>query len=110
MHSILISSSELSAHLDDPDWIVVDCRYDLTDPQAGRAAYLEGHIPGAVYAHLDDDLSSAPVTDNGRHPLPAPDDMAERFGAMGIGNGCQVVVYDAMGGAMAGRLWWMLRY
>ena len=110
MHSTLISSGDLKSHLDDPDWLVVDCRYDLTDPAAGNAAYLEAHIPGAVYAHLDRDLSSEPVSDRGRHPLPAVDEMARRFGALGIANDSQVVVYDDLGGAMAGRLWWMLRY
>ncbi|MDP7340735.1 MAG: rhodanese-like domain-containing protein, partial [Vicinamibacterales bacterium] len=66
----IVSTDRLAAHLDDPAWIVVDCRFDLADPAAGEQAYREAHIPGARYAHLDRDLSAAKNGTNGRHPLP----------------------------------------
>jgi thiosulfate/3-mercaptopyruvate sulfurtransferase len=90
------------------DWIVVDCRFTLTDPAAGRAAYERGHIPGARYAHLDDDLSRPPNRDEGRHPLPEPDRFAATLGRFGIGPGDTVVAYDDASGAIAARLWWLL--
>lgn len=90
--------------------VVVDCRFDLEDTARGEAAYAEGHIPGAVYAHLDRDLSNPALTDRGRHPLPPPARLAEVFGRLGIAAGRQVVAYDAGNGMMAARLWWMLRY
>ncbi len=106
----LVSTEDLAAHLGDPHWIIVDCRFTLTDPDAGRQAYAKAHIPGARYVHLDDDLS-APITDSsGRHPLPDPQTLGDRFSQWGIGVNRQVVVYDDSYGAMATRLWWMLRW
>ena len=90
--------------------VIVDCRFNLMDTARGEAAYVAGHIPGAVYAHLDRDLSNPPATDHGRHPLPPPARLCEVFGKLGIGNGVQVVAYDDASGMMAARLWWMLRY
>lgn len=110
MFSTLIAAPELNARLSDASWIIIDCRYDLKDAGAGYRAYLEGHVPGAMYAHLHDDLSGPPDTDRGRHPLPAPQRLRELFSSYGIGPGCQVVAYDDAGGSTAGRLWWMLRY
>ena len=72
MFTTLIAATDLHSHLADPDWVIVDCRFDMADTDAGRSDYQAGHIPGAVYAHLDDDLSNPPATDNGRHPLPPP--------------------------------------
>lgn len=90
---------------------VIDCRFDLADPTAGEAAWRAAHLPGAVYAHLDRDLSGPPDTDHGRHPLPSPARLAEAFGRLGIRRGEQVVAYDAAGGSLAAaRLWWLLRY
>jgi thiosulfate/3-mercaptopyruvate sulfurtransferase len=106
----LVDVHILARHLDDPDWVVVDCRFTLTDPAAGRRAYDAGHIPGARYAHLNDDLSSAVTRGSGRHPLPEPDQLAQKLGAWGIERGRQVVVYDDTFGAMASRLWWLLRW
>lgn len=107
----LISAAEVAAHLDDPDWAIIDCRFALTAPDKGRRDYLARHIAGAVYAHLDEDLSSPIVPGvTGRHPLPAPADVVARFGAWGIDTHVQVVVYDDASGAFAGRLWWMLRW
>lgn len=110
-HRTLIDARTLHERLGDPNWRVVDCRFDLQDPEAGRRAYREGHIPGAVYAHLDEDLSGPPVTDHGRHPLPTPANLCTVFGRLGITERTQVVGYDAAGGALAAaRLWWLLRY
>lgn len=106
----LIDCSELAAGLTAPEVVIVDCRFELGATDAGRAAYLEAHIPGARYAHLDRDLSGPPHTDHGRHPLPPPDRMAAVFGRFGISARSRVVVYDDSGGMIAARLWWMLRY
>lgn len=110
MHTTLISPAILAEHLADEAWVIVDCRFSLEDTEAGHRAYEAAHIPGAVYAHLDADLSNPPATDNGRHPLPPPAVLAERFGRMGIDESKQVAAYDDANGAIAARLWWMLRY
>jgi len=106
-YTTLIDVAALAA-LERP--VIVDCRFDLRDTARGEAAYAEGHIPGAVYAHLDRDLSSEPTTDYGRHPLPPPARISEVFGRLGIDQAAQVVCYDDANGMMAARLWWMLRY
>jgi len=108
MSSPLISPEELARHLDDPTWVVVDCRWTLTDPAAGPAAHARSHIPGARYANLDDDLSRRPGPSDGRHPLPAAADFAARLGSWGVGNSTTVVAYDEASGAIAARLWWLL--
>jgi thiosulfate/3-mercaptopyruvate sulfurtransferase len=90
--------------------VVVDCRYDLKDHGWGRAEYGAGHIPGALYASLSDDLSAPPSGANGRHPLPCVEDMEATFGRLGIAAGTQVAIYDQDAGSYASRLWWMLRY
>ena len=110
MFTTLIDVAALSAQLSDPRWRMVDCRFDLANPGWGEEQYLAGHIPGAIYAHLDRDLSGTKTGKNGRHPLPTHAEMAARFGTMGIGADTQVVVYDADSGMHASRLWWMLRY
>ncbi len=102
--------AELVAARGREDLVLVDCRFELAAPAAGRLAYLEAHIPGAVYAHLDHDLSGPPSTDHGRHPLPSPERLCALFGALGIDATQQVVAYDDAGGMFAARLWWMLRY
>lgn len=106
----LVSVSALSAHLDDPDWIVFDCRHDLADPDLGRRAYAQSHIPGARFMHLDDDLSGPKTGANGRHPLPDPAAFCLRLAGAGLSNRKQAVAYDASGGCYAARLWWMLRW
>jgi len=110
MYEILISSETLNDLLWDPGVVIIDCRYDLTDPAAGRRRYLEGHIPGAVYADLETDLSGPIAPGTGRHPLPDTERIRQVFSKMGIGNDSQVVAYDDIFGAFAARLWWMLRY
>lgn len=110
MYKTLIDCEPLFSHPGDPRWVVVDCRFSLADTEWGRTEYEQAHIPGAVYAHLDDDLSGPPVTDAGRHPLPTGEALAKLFSRLGIGNETQVVVYDHVNGMIASRLWWMLRY
>jgi thiosulfate/3-mercaptopyruvate sulfurtransferase len=110
MFKTLIAPADLAPHLADEDWVIVDCRFDLADPPKGERWYLESHSPGARYAHLDRDLSGEKTGSNGRHPLPTAEQMRERFGALGISPGKQVVVYDADSGMHASRLWWMLRF
>ncbi|MCB8982271.1 MAG: sulfurtransferase [Ardenticatenaceae bacterium] len=110
MFTTLIDAETLHANLDNSHWAVVDCRFKLAEPEAGRRAYQAGHIPGAVYAHLNKDLSNPAVTDYGRHPLPPPQELINRFSRMGIGTDTQVVAYDDANGMIAARLWWMLRY
>ena len=110
MHKTLVSPSTLAQHLNDPNWVVIDCRFDLTDPGKGETQYRAGHIPGARYAHLDRHLSGPKTGTNGRHPLPDTDVMARTFGELGIAPHTQVVAYDADSGMFAGRLWWMLRW
>jgi len=110
-YTTLISTTELAGHLDDPGWIVVDCRFSLEDTKRGRRDYLKAHIPGAVYAHLDKDLSAKIIPGlTSRHPLPAPEALAETLGQWGIDQEAQVVAYDDWGGVVAARLWWMLRW
>jgi len=106
----LISSDDLTPHLADPQWLVMDCRFVLAEPAAGERAYRQGHIPGARYAHLERDLSSRVTVDSGRHPLPDKERLTDTLGAWGITPASQVVVYDDAGGVMAARLWWMLRW
>ena len=110
MTSPLISPASLVSKLDDSSWVVVDCRFVLTDPDAGLSAYRRGHISGARYAHLDNDLARAPGPTDGRHPLPRVDDFVATLGSWGISNTSRVVVYDDVSGAIAARLWWMLRW
>jgi thiosulfate/3-mercaptopyruvate sulfurtransferase len=110
-HTTLISAEELRASLGRPDWVVVDCRFTLAEPEAGRRAYLESHISGAVYAQMNEDLSGPVLKGKtGRHPLPSPKDLANQLGKWGIDASSQVVVYDATAGSMAVRLWWLSRW
>lgn len=104
----LVDAATLASALGRPDWIVVDCRFTLTAPAAGRAAYLAGHIPGARYAHLDDDLARRPGPGEGRHPLPERAAFAATLGRWGVGRDDMVVAYDEGSGAVAARLWWLL--
>jgi len=108
----LISASRLMARSDDPACVIVDCRFNLMDPDAGRAAYDAGHIPGAHYADLDRDLAAPLGADGagGRHPLPEADRLGRLFAAWGVGPESTVVAYDDVGNAIAARLWWLLRW
>lgn len=116
-YTTLISTDVLAAHLDPPSpglrrasWAIIDCRYDLKDEGWGAEQYRASHTPGAMYASLAHDLSSAPNGTNGRHPLPTHEQMEATFSRFGIGPGTQVVLYDQDAGSWASRMWWMLRY
>jgi thiosulfate/3-mercaptopyruvate sulfurtransferase len=106
----LVDAEHLAARLDASDLRIFDCRFSLADPEAGRRAFAEGHLPGATYAHLDEHLSSPITPSSGRHPLPDPSALTAWLGACGVGNDSEVVVYDDLGGAFAVRLWWLLRW
>ena len=106
----VVSVAEVSDRLGDPAWVVVDTRFNLMDPDAGRRAYEAGHLPGAVYADLDRDLAGPVGPSGGRHPLPDVAGLGKTLGRFGIGRGTRVVVYDDAGGAIAARLWWLLRW
>lgn len=106
----VVSLKWLLARLYEPDLVIVDCRFAMGQPDAGRAAYEEAHIPGAVYLDLERDLSDPVGEHGGRHPLPDAAELAGRLSRVGIGNDTRVVAYDDQGGAMASRLWWLLRY
>jgi thiosulfate/3-mercaptopyruvate sulfurtransferase len=103
----LVSVDQLAAN---PQWRIFDCRHDLKNTEYGRQGYAHGHIPGALFLHLDDDLSGVMNGRNGRHPLPDIDDFARRMTRCGVDATTQVVAYDNEGGMFASRLWWMLRW
>lgn len=107
----LVTTPQLAEHLVDPDWAIIDCRFSLMDTERGRRDYKQAHIQGAVYAHLDEDLSGPIVGGKtGRHPLPDIDTLARTLSDFGIDANVQVVAYDDFGGAIAARLWWLLRW
>lgn len=114
MYTTLISAADLARHIDDPDWVVVDCRHDLMNLSAGREGYAIAHLPGAVFADMETELSGAKVGSDGafrgRHPLPERDALIETLRGWGIDDSTQVVAYDAHGGMFAARLWWLLRW
>lgn len=107
---MLMTTTELAEHLSDPDWIVFDTRHDLMDASRGPRVYAEGHIPGAYFMHVDDDLAGPKTGKNGRHPLPDLEAFATKMNRCGLARHRQVVVYDDMGGNWSVRLWWMLRW
>ncbi|MFL7812881.1 MAG: sulfurtransferase [Anaerolineales bacterium] len=110
-YQTIISTKELAARLGDPGLAVMDCRYYLAEPERGYEEYLEAHIPGAIYIHMDRDLSGEIIPGKtGRHPLPDVTTFTERLSCWGIDETVQVVAYDNTGGGMAARLWWMLRW
>lgn len=106
----LISPEALFQIHADPDCVVTDCRFDLADSEAGLAAWAAAHVPGARYAHLDEDLASPVSERGGRHPLPDPIAFARRLAEWGVDPDHLVVAYDDSGCAIAGRLWWLLRH
>jgi thiosulfate/3-mercaptopyruvate sulfurtransferase len=110
MSNTVVSVDELAAHLEDANWRVFDCRHDLQNTAYGEQAYAKEHIPGALFMHLDRDLSGPMTGRNGRHPLPEPAVFAARMAACGVGPDTQVVAYDNENGAFAARLWWLLRW
>jgi thiosulfate/3-mercaptopyruvate sulfurtransferase len=113
-HTTLIAAEQLAQHFLEPKWVVLDCRHDLGNPDAGRAAYDAGHIPNAQFADVERDLSDkrpgAKGEFRGRHPLPQRTAFIETLRRWGVRHDSQVVAYDAHGGMFAARLWWMLRW
>ena len=107
---VLITVEELADGDTLDDHTIIDCRFDLMAPAAGYADYLDGHIPGASYAHLDDDLAAPIGPETGRHPLPSPEALTATLRRLGVTSGRPVVVYDDSGGAIAARAWWLLRW
>ncbi len=105
----LISASQLVKSLDNPKLVILDCRFNLSDPQWGFKDYQLGHIPGSFYAHLEQDLSGRITPQTGRHPLPEPGAFLNKLKEWGIMPPVQIVVYDTAGGTFAARLWWMLK-
>lgn len=110
MYSTLIETAELAAALADPRCAILDCRFDLAQPDWGARVYAAGHIPHALYAHLDRDLAGAVRAGSGRHPLPSLAAWADTLSRWGIDEGVQVVAYDQGSGAYAARLWWLMRW
>lgn len=108
-HNTLVSATTLNENINNPNWIIIDCRFSLANSDAGSYAYRHGHLPNARYAHLNHDLSSHLTDLNGRHPLPSFTLLANKLGAWAISNDTQVIVYDDAGGAFAARLWWLLK-
>jgi thiosulfate/3-mercaptopyruvate sulfurtransferase len=107
----VVTADWLKQNLSDPDVVVIDCRFALANPLLGKQQYLAGHIPGAYYLDLNQDLSSPVRTHGGRHPLPAMPEFADKLASMGVNFGQTLVVaYDDSKLAFAARLWWLLRY
>ena len=106
-YQTLVGPDDVLRH---PEWVLVDCRFVLQDPDWGLDEWRKSHVPGSFYAHLDEDLSAPIQSGSGRHPLPDPGSFCRTLGYWGIEDGVQVVVYDQSNGAFAARLWWMLRW
>jgi thiosulfate/3-mercaptopyruvate sulfurtransferase len=107
---MLISAQTLQQHLNDPNWVIFDCRHDLFDLAKGERLYREGHIPGAHFANIDIDLSGEKTGKNGRHPLPSPAAFIAFLARHGVSHQSTIVAYDDVGGQFASRLWWMCRW
>jgi thiosulfate/3-mercaptopyruvate sulfurtransferase len=109
--TFVVSAPWLLQHLKEPQVVIVDCRFSLADPQLGHRQYVASHIPGAYYLDLNQDLSSPVQQHGGRHPLPAPTELANKLAAIGVNSQKTLVVaYDDSRLAFASRLWWLLRY
>ena len=106
----LVDAATLAAHLDDPAWVVVDCRHALGDFSLGRRLYGEAHIPGAFFADAEHDLAGEHTGTNGRHPLPDPDTFAAFLRGIGVNESTQIVAYDAGGDIFAARMWFLCRW
>lgn len=111
VYDSLISASDVYKNLDNKDWVIIDCHFDLAEPEAGWEEHQKEHIPGALYAHLNRDLSGKIIPGKtGRHPLPKIKDFSETVSDWGIDGKVQVVAYDNGGGKIAARLWWLLKW
>ncbi|NTW45244.1 MAG: sulfurtransferase, partial [Anaerolineaceae bacterium] len=108
MQNLLYEVDDVELILNDPNYILVDCRFDLSNEHWGYSDYLKGHIPGAFYADLNKNLSSPPTVNSGRHPLPAQDEFIAFLSELGINKNRTVLLYDTTFGSFAVRLWWLL--
>jgi thiosulfate/3-mercaptopyruvate sulfurtransferase len=109
-YKTLIDAQSLARLIGRAGVVIVDCRFDLAAPEAGREAFVAGHVPTAVHADLNRDLSARIEPHTGRHPLPERAEFARTLGGFGIDRQTQVIAYDAANGMFAARLWWMLRW
>ena len=109
-YPMLVSTETLALHLEDPSWVIFDCRHDLADHEKGARLYRAQHIPGAHFAPVETALSGAKTGSNGRHPLPEPAAFADFLGRHGVSDATTIVAYDDVGGQYAARLWWMVRW
>ena len=106
----LIDSATLASQLERPDLVLFDCRFELGNVNWGENEYAAAHLPGALYLHLDRDLSGPITATSGRHPLPDPQAFASRLAALGVDADCQLIAYDQGNGAHAARFWWLARW
>jgi len=106
----LVDASTLSEQLSRDDLLLLDCRFDLGNTQWGELEYARAHLPGAIYVHLDRDMSGPVTAASGRHPLPQPEHFAARLGELGATSNCQLIAYDQGNAAYAARLWWLARW
>ncbi|MBD1381791.1 sulfurtransferase [Metabacillus arenae] len=106
----VVSIDWVREQVDKPDVQIIDCRFVLGDLVAGQQAYNESHIPGALYVHLEEDLSGVISEHGGRHPLPDAETFANKIGSLGIDENVTVIAYDDQGGAMASRFWWLMQF
>jgi thiosulfate/3-mercaptopyruvate sulfurtransferase len=107
---MLVSTDTLAAHLNDPHWVIFDCRHDLMDHGKGERLYREQHIPGAHFAPMETALSGTKTGANGRHPLPDPNAFAAFLARHGVSDASTIVAYDDVGGQYSARLWWMAKW
>ena len=107
---MLVSTAELASHLNDPTWVIFDCRHDLVDHGKGAQLYAESHLVGAHFAPVEAALAGTKNGRNGRHPLPAPDQFAAFLAVHGVNKTSRIVAYDDAGGLYAARLWWLARW
>lgn len=107
---MLISTADLATHLNDPSWVIFDCRHDLADHGKGERLYRESHLPGSHFASVETALAGAKTGKNGRHPLPKPDEFADFLVRHGVTPELTIVAYDDAGGLYAARLWWLARW
>jgi len=109
-YTTIVSTAIVAEHLNDPDWIILDCQHDLMKPAFGHQAYAAAHLPGAQFLALDDDLAGQKTGSNGRHPLPSVEALTALFSRLGVRAGKQVVIYDSAQNMYAGRAWWTLKW
>ncbi|MBD1826072.1 sulfurtransferase [Microcoleus vaginatus GB1-A2] len=110
-NTLIVSPEWLATNTDNPQVVIIDCRFSLADPELGEKQYQESHIPGSFYLDLNRDLASSVGKHGGRHPLPNIEELADKLSAIGINSAeTLVVAYDDSRLAFAARLWWLLRY